>query len=163
MKDFKLSRLLISIHLVIFLIICFVLHFLISLPFFFLPDELFGEQDFNMVIEKTGKGMLFFGMVVIAPILETFIFQFLVIKGFQLLIKKPILAFYVSVPLSALFFSWQHSYTFAYQIATFFTGLLYATVFYFSQYRKDYPAYLIVVFFHSAWNLFAFIMKDLGY
>jgi hypothetical protein len=88
MKDFKLSRLLISIHLVIFLIICFVLHFLISLPFFFLPDELFGEQDFNMVIEKTGKGMLFFGMVVIAPILETFIFQFLVIKGVSVTHKK---------------------------------------------------------------------------
>jgi len=125
-----------------------------------LPDDV-TQNPHSEIGNNLEKVSYFFMSIVFAPILETFIFQFSVIKIIRLFIKKAKWGFFISVPVSALLFSLNHSYSVAYMSATFLTGLIYAIAFYIAQYRRDFPAFFIIAIFHSSWNIFAFSMNEI--
>ena len=162
MKTSKYFNFLLNTHLGVFLGMCFLLHLLINLPFLWVPEESTTNDTVEMLEETGGKATLLFASVIIAPLFETFLYQFSVIKILRFLIQNTVWCFLIAIPFSALLFAWDHPYSRYYQIGSFFIGLLYASVFYISQYRRELPAFLIVAIIHSSWNLFTFIMDEIG-
>lgn len=159
MKTSKIIKFFTDMSLIKYVGIGFSLHLIVSLAFLLLPDKMNKVNYFENLqhIEKVG---LFFMSIGLAPILETFIFQFSVIKITRVFIKKAKWGLYISVPISALLFGLSHCYSIVYMFATFLTGLIYALAFYIAQYRRDFSAFIIVAAFHSLWNIFASIMNE---
>ena len=161
MKTSKLLNFLINIHPGIFIGIFFLLGILIDLPFLGVPEEASKNESWEQIKQTGGKLAVLFAGVIIAPLIETFVFQFSVIKILRFLIKNAALCFYIALLVSALLFSINHWYSVYYLMNTFFMGLLYAFAFYIGQYRRDMPAFLLVASIHGLGNLFAFVMDEL--
>jgi hypothetical protein len=136
------------------------MHLLINLPFLWAPEESTVNSSIETIEESGGKPVVFFLSVFIAPFLETIIYQFSVIKILRLVVKNALWCFCIAVPLSAILFSMDHPYSIYYKMTTFLVGLLYAGIFFIAQYRKDWPAFLVLVILHGSWNFFAFIMEE---
>jgi uncharacterized protein len=162
MKKTKLIHFLLNTHIAIYLGVCFVTHLLIDIPFLFVPEENTTNDSLEMIEQTGGKAMVFFATVILAPVLETIIYQFSVIKIINWVIKKAVWSFSIAIPVSAFLFALSHPFSIYYQINTLLVGLLYATIFFIAQYRKDWPAFLVVVVLHASWNLFACIMDEIG-
>ncbi len=145
----------------IFVGIFFLLRLVINIPLMWTSEESTTNDSVVLLEQTGGKALLLFVSVVLAPLFETFIYQFSVIKILRFIIKRALWCFSIAVPISALFFAWDHSYSTYYQTSAFLIGILYASVFYIAQYRRELPAFLIVAILHSSWNLFAFIMDEI--
>lgn len=150
-----------SINIGVYIGIFFLIHLLISIPFLWVPEESTTNESIEMIEETGGKIWVLFASVILAPIFETFLYQFSVIKIIRFILKNAVLCFFISIPISALFFAWDHSYSTHYSLNALFIGLLYAIFFFIAQYRKELPAFLFVAILHSSWNLFAFIMDEI--
>ena len=140
------------------------LHFLVQLPFLCIDFSGDGDVLNNSAIElleKDGKAVVLYTTVIFAPLLETFVFQFSIIKGFRLISKRTWVMIFLAIPISAVLFSFAHDYSIYYQVAAFFVGLIFASAFLVGIYRKDWPAFFLVFMIHSCWNLFAFVMEEL--
>ncbi len=90
--------------------------------------------------------------VVVAPLIETLLFQSLVIEIICKLIKRPRKNIWISVIASSLAFSMNHTYSISYMVITFFAGLILAIAYYLGRYRKEGPIVLVFVI-HSLYNL----------
>lgn len=99
---------------------------------------------------------IFIYTVLIGPVLETFIFQFLVIEILVLFKVKHTSI----IVISGLLFAVAHFYNLAYILAIVFPGLLYAWYYLYLKLHKKH-AFLSVTLLHACSNLFAFIFDDL--
>lgn len=160
-----MSRFLINTNLGILVGVCLLVQLIINVVFIvpdFIPEEAYNNETVTKLLQKKGGDtLLIFQAVLIIPILETLIFQFSIIKFIQLVIRPKLINFWISVFASALCFGLVHNFSLYYQIITFFVGLLYAFIFYISQYRKDLPALLIITIIHASWNFSVFILNKL--
>lgn len=99
----------------------------------------------------------FFSVVVLAPLFETFLFQYMV---FVLLSKMKIIgnSSFLIIIISSLLFGISHWYSFAYVVMASFIGvvLMYAYLFYSSKPSK---AFWSVVLIHALHNLIVFAFK----
>jgi hypothetical protein len=161
MKNLKLINYLLNNHIGIFLLICFLAHLFIEIFFLWVPDESKINNSLEMIEQTGGKATVLFASVVVAPAFETFLYQFSIIKIARWIIKNSRWSFSIAIPVSATLFALDHPYSLYYQINTFLIGLLYAAIFYLAQYRKDWPAFLVVLVLHASWNLFAFIVEEI--
>lgn len=161
MNTSKLFHFLVNSHLERFLGVCFLAHLLIDIPFLWVPEESATNDSLEMIEQTGGKASVLFASVILAPVFETFIYQFSVIKIIGWLMKNTIWSFFIAIPVSAFLFALSHPFSIYYQINTLLVGLLYATIFFIAQYRKDWPAFLVVIVLHASWNLFACIMDEL--
>jgi hypothetical protein len=124
------------------------------------PEDAF-ENDSVTKIRESGEALLFFMAVIFAPLFETALFQFPIIKISRLLIKKPKWSLCVGVILSAIIFSLDHTYSIYYALDAFLMGLVLGFAFYIGIYRKEMPAFFIVAIIHSLWNLLIFILEKI--
>jgi len=161
MINSKFINFLLNTHIGIFLMICFFSQFLIEISFLWVPEESKTNDSLEMIEQTGGKAMVFFSAVILAPVFETIIYQFSVIKIIRWIIKNTIWNFSIAIPISAILFAISHPYSIYYQISTLLIGILYGIIFYIAQYRKDWPAFLVVLILHASWNLFAFIMDEI--
>ena len=161
MVNSKLVSFLLNTHIVIYLGVCFLAQLLIDIPFLFVSEENATNDSLEMIKQTSGKAMVFFAAVILAPVFETIIYQFSVIKIITWVIKNTAWSFSIAITASAFLFALSHPYSIYYQINTFIVGLLYAIIFLISQYRKDWPAFLVVLVLHASWNLFAFIVEEI--
>lgn len=90
--------------------------------------------------------------VVLAPLLETLLFQSLIIEIICRFIKRPRKNIWISVIASSLAFSLNHAYSISYVVITFFAGVILAIAYYLGRYRKEGPIVLIFLI-HSIYNL----------
>ena len=95
----------------------------------------------------------FFLLVLIAPFLETALFQMLVIEGFIRLKIRPI----VAVIVSAVLFSLAHSYNAVYMLAVFPAGLIFGYYYYILRTQDKAIAFLSVAALHAAVNFLTYI------
>lgn len=105
------------------------------------------------------KIQIFFMLVVIAPIIETLLFQYLIIN--QVFVsyggknKKT-----VAILISSLFFGIIHYYSFFYFLSMSILGLILAYSFcYFKQNANTSSAIFYVILIHSSSNCYAFLIK----
>jgi len=98
---------------------------------------------------------MFFLVVIIAPIIETLIFQYLL---FSLLNQIRIKNTLIIVLLMSFAFSLAHWYHWLYVVATFINGffLNYFYV-YIYKYRNELVAVLLTIALHASYNLYGFL------
>lgn len=98
----------------------------------------------------------FVTVVIVAPVIETYIFQHgIIILTLRTIKSKRLIA----VLLSATGFALTHIYSLPYIIVTFFIGLLYATL-YLVFMEKNAEAFWWVTLSHSMYNLCAFVLNS---
>ena len=92
--------------------------------------------------------------VIVVPLIETLIFQSLIIEVICKIIKRPRRNICIAVLVSSLAFGLNHSYSLSYVIFTFFGGIGLALAYYLGRYRKE-GAITLVFILHSMYNLLA--------
>jgi membrane protease YdiL (CAAX protease family) len=92
--------------------------------------------------------------VIAAPLIETLLFQPLIIEVICKIIKRPRRNIYIAVFASALAFALNHTYSVSYVIYTFTGGIIYSLAYYLGRYRKE-SAIILVFLLHSLDNLLA--------
>ncbi|MHA4846876.1 CPBP family intramembrane glutamic endopeptidase [Flavitalea antarctica] len=100
----------------------------------------------------------FVTVVIVAPVIETYIFQHGIINLTLRTIRSDRL---IAVLLSATGFALTHIYSLPYIVVTFFIGFLYATL-YLVFVEKNVEAFWWVTLTHSMYNLCAFVLNSLS-
>ena|SRR5690554_5415379 len=123
-----------------------------------IPPMLGLEEDERSIKELTFGSVL--GAVIVAPVLETLIFQKLPIDFFRDSYEKdgPLIL------ISAIPFGLVHILNEFYIrdfFYTFCTGILYAYAYIVATKRKDMNAYLAVVLIHAGYNAFVLIIQQI--
>ena len=114
------------------------------------PDHSSG-LPFSSVSEE------FIILLLVAPVLETWIFQsFIIKKSLQYFNNDKL----VAIILSAVFFGLTHYYSIPYIIKATIAGIFYAMLYFILLNKKKQPViYIIIV--HSIYNLIGFTLNDL--
>ena len=89
-----------------------------------------------------------------APLIETLLFQSLIIEIICRIIKRPRTNVLIAVLVSSLAFALSHTYSIIYVVFNFFVGIIYALAYYLGRYRKE-SAIILVFSLHSLDNLVA--------
>jgi len=110
-------------------------------------------------IKNKGIYFYFFSTVILAPILETLIFQFLPfsIANSKFKHKKRL---YVYLILASTFFGLAHLYNLSYLFFGLITGFVLAFFFYVGTLRKE-NAVLLMFIIHSFYNLLLFALSQI--
>jgi membrane protease YdiL (CAAX protease family) len=124
-----------------------------------LTGEILGKQNTNSITIDFSS---FIFVIIIVPIIETLIFQWLIIyqtyESYNKENKKQL-----AVLLSSVVFGLSHSYGFYYFFVTIFAGFLLARSYcYFTERTNRLSAIIYVTIIHSLSNLLVFIMKTLN-
>lgn len=90
--------------------------------------------------------------VLVVPLIETLLFQALIIEIICKFIKRPRKNIWISVIASSLAFALSHTYSNSYIIITFLAGIILAFAYYLGRYRKE-GAIILVFVIHSVYNL----------
>ena len=99
---------------------------------------------------------IFFVTVLIGPVLETFIFQFLIIEILlKLKIKNNLI-----ILISTLAFSLSHNYNLIYILLIIFPGILYSTYYLFLKIENQKTPFLNIFLLHLLSNFVSFILDD---
>lgn len=108
--------------------------------------------------ENTSLVEIFILSVVVGPLIETFLFQYLIIEILYAL-KKVKVQFILII--SALAFSSSNYYNFIYILVTFTSGLIYASYYlYLKIGKKKYP-FIYIWVLHTLYNFTIFILVDI--
>lgn len=134
--------------------------FIFHLVFGFISSEIvevFAPSSFDVFDEKFSLGEIFFLSVFLAPLIETFLFQYLII---EVLLYYKINKSLVIV-ISGLLFVLFHNYNWVYVFFAIFPGLLYASYYIFLKMRKKTFPFHTIVGLHSLYNLTLFLLFDI--
>ncbi len=145
LKKFILFSILIN------LLIAFCISFIMS----FLEEGVF-DIDF---LKNKSLAFIFILTVIIVPIIETFLFQFLIIEICIRFLKKK--KEIIAILTSALIFSICHYYNFLYIISIFFLGIVFSSFYILAKKRSDINPFIFLTLIHAINNLLAFIVNDL--
>lgn len=103
---------------------------------------------------KYSKTEEFVLVVFIGPLIETFIFQYLVIKGVKYLTKN----IHIQCIVSAILFSSNHNFNVLYIIDTFLIGLIFGYTFLIAKIKKCYPFWATFLV-HLLHNFYVFAVR----
>lgn len=93
---------------------------------------------------------------IIAPLVETFIFQFLVIE----IMRKYVKPVFPIIALSAILFALSHLTSYAYAAANLLNGIIFAFTYVIAR-KKGFNSYLCTATVHSLRNLIVFSLSFL--
>lgn len=113
------------------------------------------SQNGTGLMPETVWQKIFLGVLVV-PYFETLIFQTLIISIICTIVKRPRYSLYLSVLISAMAFSINHSYNIYYMLNTFIAGIILAFAYYIARYRKM-NATITIFIIHSIWNSISFL------
>jgi len=94
----------------------------------------------------------FITLVFLAPLIETYLCQYLFFEHLSKYLKNSVIIF-----LSAVVFGLGHTYNSVYMLYAFFSGLLYSVGYY---YRLNSNPFVIVFLIHSIYNLLTFLLNN---
>lgn len=153
MKFHPLFRFLIRLPAYGFILLFLAASILTGIITTFLPQPIIENP---LVIEH--KWMELVVLLLIAPLLETLLFQSLIIELVCKFIKRPRNSLYVALMLSALTFAINHAYSMSYFVFTFIGGLILALAYFVGRYRRE-NASLLVVIIHTLYNLSTLVLS----
>ena len=99
----------------------------------------------------------FFIVVLMAPIIETILFQHLVLKISMNHISKNK---WIAIFVSAFLFGISHNYSIPYICKAFITGILYAGLYFLSVLKKKNPI-IVVSITHAAYNFIGVVINHM--
>ena len=109
--------------------------------------------------EEPGLLIVFITSVIGAPLLETFLFQYLFFEIGEKFLKLKGENLLWVVLLSAAVFGFQHSYTTYTILIAVIQGILLGFVYYYYKANNKYP-FLHTVLIHASYNLYAFLLSE---
>jgi len=120
------------------------------------------DAGYNPEIERLNYYYKIFLALIVAPLLETFFFQFFIIEASLAILKRfnPYISISVAILFSALSFSLIHLYDLNNFFIAFISGTHFAYVYVLCRKRKLYP-FLVVCLVHFNSNLFALIANEI--
>tara|TARA_B110000114_G_scaffold22039_1_gene21000 strand:+ start:1245 stop:1751 length:507 start_codon:yes stop_codon:yes gene_type:complete len=134
-------------------IIDLVFHLAVSCIITIYNPEILDVFDENMSLTE-----IFIFTVIIGPIIETFLFQYLIIEVLFFFKRIKINTIII---ISSLSFSLTHYYNFIYILVTFLSGIIYASYYLYLKEEKQRFPFLYICLFHSLYNFSAFILDDI--
>ncbi len=156
LKIFRINSLLVVVGVVI-------LNLFISISFAAIVRNVLKDDPIKNSIDFASVKEEFLVSVVGAPVLETFIYQYLLIEiclyVSKKIAKKENKTF--SILVSSCFFSFAHSYNIYYMIATFLGGMSLNALYVYFRIKGKFP-FIYVVLAHALYNLAVFGLKRLG-
>jgi|GEM_PF-1552546 len=130
---------------------CFVAILIIQFLFGIINDTFLHISTQNPIDKFSFKEKMIIG-VIVAPIIETFIFQYLSFKLIKLVTKNPI----YTIGLASLFFAVNHYYNWFYILVIFFIGIILNYNYYAVQKISKY-AFLLTFLLHATNNFLALL------
>ncbi|WP_409557576.1 CPBP family intramembrane glutamic endopeptidase [Allomuricauda sp. SCSIO 65647] len=113
----------------------------------------------NPISEINNKWVFFILIALIAPVLETLIFQIFLIRGcfvfLYLLFGKrlsEVKTLWVSIIFSAIVFGLFHFFDLTYIIIMVFLGLFWGIVYYYSE-KRSFSSFITISILHSLYNI----------
>jgi membrane protease YdiL (CAAX protease family) len=103
---------------------------------------------------------IFILVVILGPLVETFIFQFGVIELFALINKSRFIKV-IALFVSSFLFGLSHSSSLEYIIKGTISGFLFSSCYLLAKERKDISPFVLVFIVHASSNLFVFIINEL--
>lgn len=155
MKFHPLFRFLIRIPAFVFVLLFLAASIITGIITTFLPEPTI-EDPFT--IDNKWVKIIF--SLIIVPLIETLLFQSLIIEIVCKFIKRPRHNLYVAIILSAFAFAFSHTYSISYVVFTFVGGLILAFAYYIGRYRRE-NAFLLVVIIHALYNLWTILLNVL--
>lgn len=125
---------------------------LITYLFSLVALEYLGKSILSDIPDLGTNTQRFITLVFLAPLVETYLFQYLFFEHLSRYLKNSVIIF-----LSAIAFGLGHTYNSAYILYAFFSGLLYSVCYY---YRLNSHPYVIVFLIHSVYNLLAILLNN---
>lgn len=107
-------------------------------------------------IEELSLIQIFIIIVIIAPLIETFIFQYLIIE-FLFRFKK--IKINIIILVSALAFGSAHYYDLIYVLVTCVGGFIYASYYLYLKIKGIKFPFLYICSLHALWNFLLFILS----
>ncbi|MEH6306194.1 CPBP family intramembrane glutamic endopeptidase [Olivibacter sp. CPCC 100613] len=121
--------------------------------------SIFDESLLETPFDKLPPFKVFVTTVIMAPLLETLVFQVLVIE----VLRRFSVSMKYAIFISGLVFGSVHQYNVAYMIAIFFSGLLYAYAYVIVRYRLSiFRSALFLISLHALGNLMTFFVNHLS-
>lgn len=132
----------------------------LSAHIFQLVSENFLGEDAEIQYfeENTSLITIFFVSVVIAPMIETIIFQWLVYKVFSWLKNNQLFYIYLT---SAALFGLIHTYNIFAVMDAFIAGLIFIHYFHIN-FKNSTNSFMHVFLLHASFNFYAFCLDDLN-
>lgn len=100
----------------------------------------------------------FFIVVIAGPIIETFIYQYLIFKLYFYLFNKTSSNIVVSILVSSVLFSLSHNYNYFAIVSTFLSGLVLGYTYFFAN-NRYIPPFWCVTIIHSIHNLYGLLVN----
>lgn len=130
----------------------FIIFLLLKLTFSFLTSIIatyFDPTSTQNPIDKYDITANIILSLIIAPLLETLLFQYALI---ELLLKTKLSPLFI-IAISSLLFGLSHNYNISYIIATTISGFFYATYYYKLRNQGRLTGFLLITLLHSLSNL----------
>ncbi len=137
-----------------FLLLVISAHFFHLLGYYFLGEK----ADVEYFEKNTSLATIFFISVIIGPLLETFIFQWLIYNIFSWIKKNK--KFYIYT-ISSILFGVVHDYNIFTVIDALFAGLIFIHFFHINN-KNPAKGFMQVFFLHASFNFYAFCFDDLN-
>lgn len=130
---------------------------LLTIPFESLNTIFHFKDNINdSYLNHLDSVTLFILAIFIAPLFETFFFQYGIIKSFVYFNPKTR---NTAIFLSSLLFSLNHWYGLVYVVYTFLLGILFG-ILYFTSEKRGFKPFWVIVAVHSLYNLTVFVFNE---
>ena len=135
--------------------------FIIDLVFHLIVSyivTIYNPEILNVFDKKMSLTEIFVLSVIIGPLMETFLFQYLIIEILSFFNRIKVNTIII---ISSLAFSLIHYYNFIYIIVTFLSGTIYASYYLYLKIEKKRFQFLYIWVLHSLYNFSVFILDDI--
>jgi hypothetical protein len=135
--------------------------FIIDLVFHLLVSyivTIHNPEILNVFDKKMSLTEIFILSVIIGPLMETFLFQYLIIEILSFFRRIKVNTIVI---ISSLAFSLIHYYNFIYISVTFLSGVIYASYYLYLKTEKQKFPFLYIFSLHSLYNFSVFILDDI--
>lgn len=158
MKTNKLINHLVRVNFFLFVLYILAIDIVFTYLFGLITPQEKLSNPLNQI--DNSKIAVFFAAVIQAPIIETLLFQAGPIMLSLYFIKMvKVYRYIIALLLSSSLMAIAHIFNIYYFIYMFIVGLLLASAFIISTFRRQ-NAYLTICFVHSIWNLIIFISSQ---
>lgn len=122
-----------------------------------LSKEIVIENDF---LEGKSLIYIFLTTVIIIPFIETLLFQFIIIEGYFIILRKNNKAIILAILTSSIVFGLSHSYSLNYILLGLIIGFYLSLIYVLAKLRKDISPFFLVSIIHMIINLMVFLLND---
>ncbi|WP_416337305.1 type II CAAX prenyl endopeptidase Rce1 family protein [Galbibacter sp. EGI 63066] len=123
---------------------------------------LYNENSFD--VQQSEEGSIIFRFIVIiilAPLLETLLYQFIIIEAGIFLFNKKKKTLMIIILISSIMFGLSHCYNLSYIILGVSAGIILSLLYVLCKLRKDISPFFFVFIVHSFVNFTVYLVNNI--